>query len=271
MPDEPSLSLVGDAPLGNPDVPSGDPKESTFEAATVQCLKDLKYKHKKRRQDDEERARAVRDLVERSIEAQDAVDIYKVAGIDKPDISILDKEFLKEFQSEEEKQSLRVRLLEKLLYDEIQLRKRKNLEKYRSLQEILGKTLKRYRQGTITAAEVMQAMVDLKKQMDEDGGDDDLDLSPEERAFLDAVVGLEEDAYEMPFLCDLVRDVVKAVKNNLAPDWTKPHRSSVKASVRTAIKMVLRKRGVEREHFQFIQKRVMEQVEALYEDWPKSA
>lgn len=86
-------------------------------------------------------------------------------------------------------------------------------------------------------------------------------------AFLDAIDGLREEAYDMPFLCD----VVKAVKNNLAVDWTKPHRASVKASVRTAIKQVLRRRGVKREHFCFIQHRIMEQAEALYEDWPKSA
>jgi type I restriction enzyme R subunit len=226
---------------------------------------------KKTREEDEERARAVRDLVERSIEAQEAVDIYRVAGIEKPDISILDQEFLEEFKSKDEKQNLRIRLLEKLLYDEIQVRRRKNLEKYRSLQEILEKTLKRYRQGAITAAEVMQAMVELKQQMDYEGSSDEYDLSAEERAFLDAVAGLKEDAYDMPFLCDLVRDVVEAVKRNLAPDWTKPHRTSVKASVRTAIKQVLRRRGVEREHFRFIQQRVMEQAEALYEDWPKSA
>ena len=64
-----------------------------------------------------------------------------------------------------------------------------------------------------------------------------------------------------------MRDVVKAVKNNLAVDWTKPHQ----AIVRTAIRMVLRRRGVEREHFPLIQSRVMEQAEALYADWPQSA
>ena len=235
--------------------------------------KQLRRTEKKERQEESEaRARAVRDLVEENLEARDAVDIYAAAGIDKPDISILDQDFLEEFKAKEEKKPLRIRLLEKLLHDEIQVRKRTNLQKYRSLQEILEKTLKRYRQGAITAAEVMQRMVELKQEiMDEAGPEDDYDLSPEERAFLDAIDGLREEAYDMPFLCDLVHDIVQAVKRNLAPDWTKPHRTSVKAGVRTAIRQVLRRRGVEREHFRFIQKRVMEQAEALYEDWPKSA
>ena len=244
------------------------------EVALYQMIrKQLRRTEKKKTlEEDEERARAVRDLVERSIEAKEAVDIYRVAGIEKPDISILDREFLEEFRSKDEQKSLRIRLLEKLLYDEIQVRKRKNLEKYRSLEEILEKTLKRYRRGAITAAEVMQAMVELKQEMDEEGGaGDEYDLSAEERAFLDAVAALQEETYDMPFLCDLVRDVVQAVKNNLEPDWTKPHRTSVKASVRSAIKRVLRRRGIRGEQFQFIQRRVMEQAEALYEDWPKSA
>ena len=54
-------------------------------------------------------------------------------------------------------------------------------------------------------------------------------------------------------------------------DWTKPHRENVKASVQAAVKMVLRRRGVRKDHFQFILNRVMEQAEARYESWPMAA
>jgi restriction endonuclease HindI-like protein len=40
---------------------------------------------------------------------------------------------------------------------------------------------------------------------------------------------------------------VKSVKKNLKVDWTKPHREDVKAAVRAAVKVVLRKRGVTKE------------------------
>ncbi len=43
---------------------------------------------------DEERAKAVRALLDRSIESKGVVDIFAAAGIEKADISILDEKFL---------------------------------------------------------------------------------------------------------------------------------------------------------------------------------
>lgn len=208
--------------------------------------------------------------MERSLEAEEAVDIYAAAGIDKPDISILDEAFLEEFKSEPEKQNLRVKLLEKLMKDEIQVRKRENLQKYRSLEEILEKTLERYRQNAIMAAEVMKQLVELRKDyFSEDERKEEYNLSNEEIAFIDAINEVREDAYDMPFLCDLVREVVQSVKNNLEVDWTKPHRENVRASVRSAVKRVLRRNGVTGDEMQAVQEQIMEQAESLYQDWPR--
>ena len=226
-------------------------------------------KEQSTREEDEERAQAIRDLVERSLEAEEAVDIYEAAGIDKPDISILDEAFLEEFKSEEEKQSLRMKLLEKLMKDEIQVRKRENLSKYRTLEEILEETLAKYHQNTITAAEVMKQLVEMRKDyFSDDDRKDKYNLSNEEIAFIDAINEVQEDAYDMPFLCDLVRDVVRSVKDNLEVDWTKPHRENVRASVRSAVKRVLRQNGVTGDEMQAVQEQIMEQAESLYQDWP---
>ena len=58
--------------------------------------------------------RAVRDLLDESISAQPAVDIFAVAGLDKPDISILDEKFLAGFKQQRQ-QDLQARLLERLM------------------------------------------------------------------------------------------------------------------------------------------------------------
>lgn len=217
------------------------------------------------------RDHAVRDLMDRSIEAEGVVDIYEAAGLDKPDISVLDDAFLEEFKSKEQV-NLRLKLLEKLLNDEINLRKRKNLTKYRSFQEMLDQTLERYHAGALTAAEVVQTITRIYREMkEEDQRKKETGLTDEELAFYDAVSSLGSDVYDMPFLCDLVREVVQAVKNNLKVDWTKPHRDNVKSGVRAAVRMVLRRRGVQKEHFQFILSRVMDQAEARYEHWPMVA
>ncbi|HLF88240.1 MAG TPA: type I restriction enzyme endonuclease domain-containing protein [Anaerolineales bacterium] len=84
------------------------------------------------------------------------------AGLPKPDISILDEKFLEEF-TWERGENLRIRLLNKLLQDEIQLRQRKNLIKYQSFKNKLDKALERYHQNALTAAEIVQIMVDIRR------------------------------------------------------------------------------------------------------------
>jgi type I restriction enzyme R subunit len=65
--------------------------------------------------------------------------------------------------------------------------------------------------------------------------------------------------------------VVQTIKRNLKVDWTEPHREDVKAAVRSAVKRVLRKRGVKEEHFDPFLERIMEQAEAIYASWPVAA
>jgi hypothetical protein len=59
-------------------------------------------------------------------------------------------------------------------------------------------------------------------------------MTGEELAFFDAVAANAANRYDEKFLCDLVRDVVQAVKQNLKIEWTKPHREDVKAGVRAS-------------------------------------
>lgn len=98
----------------------------------------------------------------------------------------------------------------------------------------------------------------------------ELNLAPEELAFYDAVADNLATIYDQEFLTSLIHEVVQAVKRNLKVDWTEPHRDAVKAEVRAAVRRVLRTRGVQREHFDFVIERIMEQA-ALYADWPLAA
>lgn len=214
---------------------------------------------------------AVQDLINRSIASEGIIDIFQAAGLSKPDISILDERFLEEFKTKPHV-NLRLRLLEKLLLDEISVRKRENLKKYASFKEMLEEMLRRYHNKAITAAEVLQEMVRIREEFAAaDKRKAETGLSDEELAFYDAIAGLGEQTYDMPFMCELVREVVQSVKRNLKVDWTKPHRENVRAGVLAAVKMVLRRKGIRAEQFDFILKRVMEQAEALYESWPMVA
>ncbi|MFQ5341995.1 MAG: type I restriction endonuclease subunit R, partial [Anaerolineae bacterium] len=216
---------------------------------------------------------AVQDLLDESITAQPAVDIFRVAGLDRADISILDDEFLAGFKPGATT-DLQLKLLEKLLEDEIRLRRRSNLAKYRSFQEMLEDALRRYHNNTIQAADVVRVMVEIRRQMlEDDRRKSELGLTDEELAFYDAITYGEEAGLvqDIDFLAELVQEVVEAIKRNLQVDWTRDHRQDVYAGVQSAVKLVLRKRRIRGEQFRFILRRVMQQAEAGYEDWPMVA
>jgi len=144
--------------------------------------------------------------------------------------------------------------------------------RYKSFKQMLEDTLKKYHNRAIQAADVVRVLVQMKKDIDRDAArTKQLNLSPEELAFYDAVAENAATLYDEKFLCDLVRDVVQAVKRNLKVDWTKPHREDVKAGVRAAVRTVLRNRGVKAEHLEALTKQVIVQAEALFREWPLAA
>jgi type I restriction enzyme R subunit len=215
--------------------------------------------------------RAVRDLVDDSVDATGVVDIFRAAGIDLADISILDERFLQTFR-EPPHENLRLKLLEKLLRDELDRRRSRNLAKDRSFRELLEKTIQQYHNRLVDAAAVIKAMLEIKRELDADAARAEaLGLEPEEVAFYDAVSANVESVYEPGFLRDLVHDVVRAVKARLKVEWTQPHRDQVKADVRAAVKRVLNRRGVRAEDLDGLLEAVMRQAEAMYRDWPLAA
>ena len=215
--------------------------------------------------------RAVRDLVDDAVETTGVVDIFTVAGLPKADISILDDDFLQTFK-DKPRENLRLKLLEKLLRDEIRGRRERNLARARSFQELLEATLERYHAGLVDAAAVIRAMIEIRKEMEsDDRRSQALGLDEDELAFYDAVVANLEGIYDQEFLADLVHQVVESVKRNLKVDWTQPHRESVKAGVRAAVRRVLRRNRVRAEHLEAFVEVILEQAEALYGDWPRAA
>ena len=214
---------------------------------------------------------AVRDLVDDAVESEGVVDIFRAAGIEKADVSILDDRFLQAFKDMPQ-ENLRLKLLEKLIRDEIQVRLKANLARARSFREMLENTLTKYHNRLIDAAAVIRALIQIRKDMDADQQRAAaMNLSEEELAFYDAVAANAATVYDQAFLRDLIHDVVQAIKRNLKVDWTEPHREDVKAEVRAAVKRILRSRGVRAEDFDPFLERFMAQAAALFADWPAAA
>lgn len=215
--------------------------------------------------------RAVHDLVDDSVESEGVVDIFKVAGLEKADISILDDDFLQTFK-DKPLENLRLELLKKLLADEIGRRQATNLTQARSFRELLERTLQKYHNRLIDAAAVIEAMLDIRRRMHQsDERAALLGLDGEELAFYDAVAANYGQIYGMEFLRDLIHEIVQTIKGNLKVDWTEPHREDVRAAVRAAVKRVLRRRDVKEEDFEAFLSSIFEQAEVLYGNWPLAA
>lgn len=215
--------------------------------------------------------RAIQDLVDDSLQPQGVVDIFKAAGIEKPDISILDDAFLQTFK-DHPPENLQVKLLERLLADEIERRQRANLTRARSFKQTLERTLQEYHNRLVDAKAVIEQMIAIKQEMDADAQRArELGFSGEEMAFYDVIASNYITVYDQDLLRDLVHDIVQVVKGNLKVDWTEPHRDDVRSAVRAAVKRVLRRRGVKAEDLEPFLGSVMLQAEALYADWPVMA
>src|SRR6266496_3342141 len=76
----------------------------------------------------------------------------------------------------------------KILADQIRVREKMNLAKYRSFKEMLEQTLQKYHSRAIQAADVVRVMIEIRKDIDHEAARSQaLNLSPEEIAFYDAV------------------------------------------------------------------------------------
>ena len=210
---------------------------------------------------------AVRQIISRAVASEGVLDIFAAAGLDKPDISVLSDEFLAEVQGMPQR-NLAVELLQKLLKGELHIRRRKNVVQARSFAEMLEQTLRRYQNRAIEAAQVIEELIQLAKEMREaNARGEQLGLSDDELAFYDA---LEANDSAVQVLGDetlraIARELVDTVRNNVTIDWTL--RENVRAKLRAMVKRILRKHGYPPDKQEKATVTVLEQAEVVFEGW----
>ena len=192
---------------------------------------------------EEELDLAVRQIISRAVASEGVMEVFAAAGLEKPDISVLSDEFLAEVQGMPHR-NLAVELLEKLLRGEVSTRRRKNLVQARSFAEMLEQTLRRYQNRAIEAAQVIEELIELAREMREaNERGEALGLSEDELAFYDA---LETNDSAVQVLGDetlreIARELVDTVRDNVTIDWTL--RENVRANLRRLVRRILRRHG----------------------------
>ena len=113
---------------------------------------------------DEDIETTIRQVIDKDLVSVQVIDVFNAAGIKKSDISILSEEFLLELKGMEHK-NIALEVLKKLLNDEIKSRLKKNLVKGRLLMEMPENAIKRYLAKILTAAEVIDELIHLSKEI----------------------------------------------------------------------------------------------------------
>ena len=210
---------------------------------------------------------AVRQIISRAVAPEGVIDIFAAAGLAKPDISILSEDFLAEVRGLPQR-NLAVELLQKLLKGELAGRRRKNVVQARSFAEMLEQTIRRYQNRAIEAAQVIEELIALAKDMREaQARGEQLRLSEDELAFYDA---LETSDSAVKVLGDetlriIAQELVRTVRANVTIDWTL--RDNVRAQLRVLVKRILRKYGYPPDKQDRATETVLEQAALLSDTW----
>ena len=191
----------------------------------------------------EEIETTIRQVIDQALVSEQVIDVFDASGIKKPDISILSDEFLMELKNHEHK-NIALEVLKKLLNEEIKVRERLNVVQGRSLMEMLQNSIKRYQNKIITAAELMDELIKVSKEIVHgDSEAERLKLNPLEFAFYTAVANNDsaKELMAQDKLRELAVVLLQRVRENASIDWT--IKESVKAKLKVIVKRTLRQFG----------------------------
>lgn len=165
-------------------------------------------------------------------------------------------------------ESLAVEALQKLLNDEVKARFATNAVKARSFSELLERALQRYKNNAITAAQVIEELIDLAHKMSDDIEEaQKLGLTQEEIAFYDALAANQSAREVMgdDQLRKLAAILVKRVRANVSVDWMV--REDAQARLRVEVKRLLKEYGYPPDEQKLATDLVLEQATLYGDKW----
>jgi type I restriction enzyme, R subunit len=186
---------------------------------------------------------AVKQIVSEHISGTGVIDIYAEAGVEQPDLSLIDEDFIDKFK-QSDRPNLQIEMLKRLLSDEIKLVGKGNHVAGRAFSEMLANSVLRYQNHSLDAAVVVAELVALAKQLkhEHDRGAE-LGLRDDELAFYDAICQNDSPVLEMgdDVLKKIARELVDSVRRNATIDWSE--KEQVRARMRATIRRLLSRYG----------------------------
>ena len=244
-------------------------KDHRDEVAFMQAVKVILTKREAsaQRKTDEQRDLAIRQIISSAVVSGEVVDIFAAVGLDKPNIGLLDDDFLAQVNNLPEK-NLAVELLERLLQGEIKSRFASNVVQDRKFSDLLADVIRRYQNRSIETAQVMEELIAMAKKFREAANrGEQLGLREDEVKFYDALANNESAVRELQdeTLKKIAQELTQSLRDNLTVDWSE--RESVRAKLRLMVKRILKKYKYPPDQAEAAVELVLEQAQSLGEDW----
>jgi len=216
---------------------------------------------------EEHKNAVLKQILDNAVLAEGVEDIFKLAGLERPDIGILSDGFLEEVRNLPQR-NFAVELLQKLLNDEIKSRSRTNVILEKKFSDRLLAALNRYRSRAIESAQVIEELIAMAKELREAvKRGDELGLNESELAFYDALADNESAVRELgdDVLKKIAHELTDKLRNSTTVDWQK--RESVRARLRNLVRITLRRYKYPPDKQEEAIKLVLDQAERLSEEW----
>lgn len=216
---------------------------------------------------DEQKEHALRQIISKAVVSAEVVDIFKAAGLNRPDIGILSEEFLEDVRHMKER-NLAVELLERLLKDDIRSRFKTNVVQQAKFSELLQQSLQRYRNRAIETAQVIEELIEMAKKFHAAAQrGEQLGLNGDEMAFYDALATNEAAVRDLgdETLKAIAVELTQKLRASVTVDWSV--RETVRARMRVMVKTLLKRYKYPPDRQEEATETVLKQAESLSADW----
>jgi type I restriction enzyme R subunit len=208
----------------------------------------------------------IKQILDKALVSEQVIDVFEIAGIKKPEISVLSEEFLLEIKNMKHK-NIAIELLKRIINDQIKITTKRSYVKSKSLLQLYEETIKKYQNKILTAAQVIEELLNLAREIREINKEpEQMGLTEYEYAFYTAIAD-NQSALELmgkEKLKELAVVLFQEVRKNATIDWT--IRENVKANLRVAVKKVLRKYGYPPDMQELATQTVLKQAEMIAQE-----
>ncbi|WP_201721248.1 type I restriction endonuclease subunit R [Methanonatronarchaeum thermophilum] len=203
----------------------------------------------------------MKELVSEGVTVEDIIEVTGLAKWENEQ-AVLSKEFMQDVE-EIEFENLQLRMLERLLRNEINSRKKQNLAKYESFEKKLEETISKYNKKVMSTQEVIKELQNYANEIQqEETRTKELDLTGDELAFYDAINSNTEKNIEQEKLTEIATKIKNRLKDKTDIDWTS--RDEIKAKMKSEVKKILRTEGFTHKEYEPLVNPIVEQAELLY-------